>query len=65
MEKIMDELKDTLSRAAWRAADGFLAAVAIDALITDVSMLKVAAVAAASAGLKPIVSYVSRKAGRE
>ena len=61
---MMDELKDTLSRAAWRAIDGFLAAVAFDVLISDVSQWKVAAVAAASAGLKPITAYVAQKAGR-
>jgi len=60
----MTELKDTFSRAAWRGLDGFFAAVAFDVLIADVNQWKVAAVAAISAGLKPITAYVAAKAGR-
>jgi hypothetical protein len=61
---MMNELKDTLSRAGWRALDGLLTAVAFDVLVSDISEWKVAAVAAGSAGIKPIMAYVARKAGR-
>lgn len=60
----MTELKETLKRAAWRGADAFLAAFVFDNVFgLGLPELKVAAAAAASAAIKPVVAYVSKKAG--
>ena len=59
------ELKDVLARAAWRAGDGFLSALALDAVFDlGVAEWKVAMAAAVSAGVKPISQYVKSKASR-
>ena len=61
----MNEILDTLQRAAWRALDAFIAALVADNLLgMGLPEWKIAAVAAVSAGLKPITAFVQRKAGR-
>lgn len=62
----MNEIPKTLERAAWRAADAFVSALVIDNVLgMGLPEWKVAAAAAASAGLKPIIAFVQRKAGSQ
>jgi len=52
-------LADVAERAAWTAAQAFLAVF----LVTDVSTVKAALVAAAGAGLSVVKGFVARKVG--
>jgi hypothetical protein len=54
-----EEIRDLASRASWTAAQAFLAVF----LVTDVSTVKSAAVAAAGAGLSVVKTYVNSKRG--
>lgn len=59
----MDQFVDTLKRAAWRGADGFLSALVFDNIFgIGLPEWKVAAAAAASAAIKPVMAFVSEKA---
>jgi hypothetical protein len=64
-DRNMETYKDLAQRVAWRAADGFLTAVVFDNIFgIGLSEWKVAVAAGASAGIKPLVAFVSKKAGR-
>lgn len=62
---IMEQYKDLAQRIAWRAADGFLTALVFDNIFgIGLPEWKVAVAAGASAGIKPLIVFVSKKAGR-
>lgn len=61
----MEPYINLMQRAAWRAADGFLTALVFDNVFgLGLPEWKLAVAAGASAGIKPIIAFVSAKAGR-